>query len=109
VKVLIDAQLPPSLARLLTTAGHQATHVREVGLRAATDPVIWSYARREGAVIFTKDEDFALRRLHAPTGPTIVWLRIGNCSTEVLRQRLMPLLPQIERMVATGDSVVEVR
>jgi len=59
VNILIDAQLPPSLARLLVAAGHQARHVREVGLRDAPDPAIWDYAVREGAVILTKDEDSA--------------------------------------------------
>jgi len=109
VNILIDAQLPPSLGRLLTSAGHQANHVREVGLRSASDPAIWDYAVREGAVIFTKDEDFALRRLHATAGPTIVWLRVGNSSAQALRRWLMPLLPEIERMVAAGDEVIEVR
>jgi predicted nuclease of predicted toxin-antitoxin system len=109
VNILIDAQLPPSLARMLTNAGHQAKHVREVGLRNATDGVIWDYAVRERAVIVTKDEDFALRRLHVSDGPTIVWLRIGNSSTPALQRRLMPLFPEIERMVTMGDGVIEVR
>jgi predicted nuclease of predicted toxin-antitoxin system len=109
VNVLIDAQLPPSLVRLLTSAGHQARHVREVGLRNATDPLIWDYAVRETAVIFTKDEDFARRRLHAAAGPTVIWLRVGNSSTSALRRWLVPLLPEIERAVVRGDAVIEVR
>jgi predicted nuclease of predicted toxin-antitoxin system len=109
VNILIDAQLPPSLARMLMSAGHQARHVREVGLRNATDRTIWDYAVRERAVIVTKDEDFALRRLHVSDGPTIVWLRIGNSSTSALQRRLMPLLPEIERMATMGDVVIEVR
>jgi predicted nuclease of predicted toxin-antitoxin system len=109
VNILIDAKLPPSLGQLLTSACHQARHVREVALRNATDPVIWDHATREGAVIFTKDEDFALRRLHASAGTTIVWLRVGNSSTSALQRWLIPLLPEIERMVAMGDAVIEVR
>jgi len=65
--------------------------------------------RPQGAVIFTKDEDFALRRLHAQTGPTVVWLRIGNSSNLALQRWLMPLLPEIERMVATGEVLIELR
>jgi len=109
VNILIDAQLPPTLASLLTSVGHQAHHVEEVGLREATDPAVWDHAVREGAVIFTKDEDFALRRLHAQTGPTVVWLRIGNSSNLALQRWLMPLLPEIERMVATGEVLIELR
>jgi predicted nuclease of predicted toxin-antitoxin system len=60
-------------------------------------------------VIFTKDEDFALRRLRTQTGPTVVWLRVGNSSNLALCRWLMPLLSQIERMVAAGEPLIEVR
>jgi predicted nuclease of predicted toxin-antitoxin system len=109
VKILIDAQLPPALVSLLIGAGHQAHHVGEVGLREATDPVVWDHAIRERAIIFTKDEDFALRRLRVQTGPTVVWLRVGNSSNSALQRWLMPLLSEIERMVAAGEVLIEVR
>lgn len=106
---LIDAQLPPSLAGVLIAAGHRALHVRDVGLRDASDQRIWDYALRERAVVLSKDEDFAQRRLHTASGPTIVWLRVGNVTTDALRLWLTPLLPQIERMIAAGEGVIELR
>ena len=109
MNILIDAQLPPALAALLIGAGHECDHVAEVGLRDATDRAVWDHAVREGAVIFTKDEDFASRRLRAQTGPTVVWLRVGNCSSLALQRWLMPLLSEIERMVAAGEALIEVR
>ena len=109
MNILIDAQLPPALVRLLTDAGHQARHVAEVGLREAPDPAVWDHAIRQDDVIFTKDEDFALRRLRAQSGPVVVWLRVGNCSTPALRKWLLPLLSEIERMVADGETLIEVR
>jgi len=87
VNFLIDAQLPPALASMLAAAGHRAVHVREVGLRDA----------------------IAQRRSHTATGPTIVWLRVGNVTTDALRIWLMPLLPQIEQMIAAGEGVIELR
>ena len=60
---LVDAQLPPALARWLTAQGHQATHVFDLGLHTADDPVIWERARGELAVIISKDEDFVDRWL----------------------------------------------
>lgn len=72
MKILIDAQLPPGLAPLLVRFGHQAMHVADIGLRNATDTSLWDWAVQERAVIFTKDEDFALRRLRRQDGPTIV-------------------------------------
>ena len=61
MRFLIDAQLPPALARWLEQAGHEAKHVEEVGLREAEDAPIWRYALANQAVILTKDEDFAGR------------------------------------------------
>jgi predicted nuclease of predicted toxin-antitoxin system len=109
VKIVVDAQLPPGLASLLIDAGHHALHVSDLGLRHSPDAAVWNHALREAAVIFTKDEDFALRRLRATTGPTIVWLRIGNCSKSALERWLMPLLPEIEQMATAGEVLIEVR
>ena len=109
MKILIDAQLPPGLKLMLAEAGHEAHHVVDVGLRDADDAQVWGYAVREGTVILTKDEDFASRRLREPDGPTIVWLRVGNCSRAALLRWLTPLLSSIEALVAAGESVIEVR
>jgi predicted nuclease of predicted toxin-antitoxin system len=109
VKILIDAQLPPGLKLMLTEAGHEANHVIDVGLRGADDAQVWGYALQEGTVILTKDEDFAARRLRESHGPTIIWLRIGNCSRAALLRWLSPLLASIEALVAAGDGVIEVR
>jgi predicted nuclease of predicted toxin-antitoxin system len=109
VKLLIDAQLPPALEPVLVRLGHDALHVRSVGLRNATDPMVWDYAVREGAAILTKDEDFAARRLRERDGPVIVWLRVGNCSRAALIRWLLPLLSSIERMIAADETLIEVR
>jgi len=60
VTFLIDAQLPPALASWLIQQGHTAQHVDD-GLRNADDMVIWNHASESGAIVITKDEDFAER------------------------------------------------
>jgi predicted nuclease of predicted toxin-antitoxin system len=109
VKILIDAQLPPSLKVLLCEAGHEAHHVTDIGLRDAADSVVWEYAVREEIIILTKDEDFAARRLRNRDRPIIIWLRVGNSSSAALADWLMPLLPSIQDLVNSGESVIEVR
>jgi predicted nuclease of predicted toxin-antitoxin system len=54
VKILSDAQLPPGLKVMLIAAGHEACHVANVGLRDASDAMVWEYADTEGAAILTK-------------------------------------------------------
>ena len=59
MKFLVDQQLPPTLARWLVEQGYEAQHVRELGMRQAPDQQIWDHALVAGAVIVTKDRDFA--------------------------------------------------
>ena len=85
---IIDAQLPPALARTLRAVGCEAFAVRELGLRDAADTQLWNYALQHGAAIVTKDEDFAQRclysirnhaRLFADLRPLVAakrWLRL---------------------------------
>jgi predicted nuclease of predicted toxin-antitoxin system len=109
VRFVVDAQLPPDLARFLREQGHEARHVREIGLRNADDRDIWDYALRERAAVVTKDEDFAQRVLASRRpGPAVVWLRVGNCSNRALRAWFGPLLPRIMEAVHTGERLVEV-
>lgn len=108
MKFLVDAQLPPALARWLREAGHQAAHVEDDGLREAEDDRIWSHAKLTGAVIVTKDEDFAARSAREPHGPVIVWLRVGNTTNRLLFAWIEPRLPGIVQLVGQGNRLVEV-
>ena len=40
MRFLVDAQLPPALARWLVERGHDATHVHEIGMAEASDLAI---------------------------------------------------------------------
>ena len=109
MRFVIDAQLPPALARLLEAHGHTAEHVADIGLRDADDSPIWTYALENQAVIVTKDEDFPHRLRQSRMAPVIVWLRIGNTSRRALLQWLDPLIPQIVQLIQNGDKLIEVR
>lgn len=109
MRFLVDAQLPVALARWLTDRGLHAEHVGDTGLRAADDGTIWRKAMATGAVLVTKDEDFALRSAQVVHAPQIVWIRIGNCRRAELLRRLNLAWPAIERAVSVGDRLVEVR
>ena len=106
---LIDAQLPPSLARWIATQGHQANHVFEVGLQAADDGPIWEFARTETAVIVSKDEDFVDRWLLSDRPVPLVWIRKGNCSNRALLAWLEPLWPDALKRLEQGEQLIELR
>ena len=106
---LIDAQLPPALARWIESQGHNAQHVAELGLDAAPDEVIWERASAIGAVIVTKDEDFARKRAVTSIGPSVVWTRLGNTRRSALLGRFAILFPQILAALLRGETLVEIR
>lgn len=108
MRFLIDAQLPPALARFIESAGHECQHVVEVGLIDADDGPIWIYANANRAAIVTKDEDFATRKAARSGGPAVVWLRVGNCSNNALLQWFAPLLPTIIDRLLQGEDLVEI-
>lgn len=108
MKFLIDAQLPPALARYLQAFGHDAEHVVDVGLREADDNAIWQFATSPAAVLLTKDEDFAQRRLLTADGPAVIWLRVGNCTNRALLQWFAPMLPDIIERLQQGEMLIEV-
>lgn len=110
MRFIVDAQLPPALARMLSRRGHHAEHVADIGMRHSDDTPIWNYALEHGAVIVTKDEDFPYRLSQSRKNcPAVVWLRIGNCSRQALLAWFEPLLPQVEAFIKRGDLLVEVR
>jgi predicted nuclease of predicted toxin-antitoxin system len=109
MRFLVDAQLPPALARLLASHGHEAEHVEDIGLREADDSPIWRYALENGAILVTKDEDFPHRLRQGGPAPVVLWLRIGNTSRRALLRWFEPLLPQIESLVGQGERFLEMR
>lgn len=109
MRFIVDAQLPPALARLLASHGHHAEHVADIGLRDADDSSIWHYALQHQAIVVTKDEDFPHRLSRSLAAPVIIWLRIGNTSRNALLQWFEPLLPLIVQHIQQGDRLIEVR
>jgi len=84
MKYIVDAQLPPALARFLSGRGENAIHALDVEMMESSDALIWEYALKESLVIITKDEDFQIRASISTKFPTIIWVRIGNCSKNAI-------------------------
>lgn len=108
MRFLIDAQLPPGLARWLTAEGYPADHVSDLGIGPAADSRIEAEARRPGAVIWSKDVDFAERARLKP-GLQVVWIRLGNTTDAALRAQLAPRLETVAAALAAGETLIEIR
>jgi predicted nuclease of predicted toxin-antitoxin system len=108
MRFLIDEQLPPALADRLKRAGHQAEHINTIGFEGATDQRIWAHAVSRGAVIITKDEDFAHLARSSRDGPCVIWIRLGNTTTQALWSTLELLIPEILDGLSRGERLIEI-
>jgi predicted nuclease of predicted toxin-antitoxin system len=79
VKLLLDANLSPEVGRRLKEAGHDAIHVRDIGLLSAPDQEILQAAASAGRVLITADSDFGtLLALGSLASPSVLLLRSAD-------------------------------
>jgi len=106
MKLLLDENLSPRLPALLADLYPESSHVELVGLRGATDTVVWEYAKAEGYVLVSKDNDFRQRSFQYGAPPKVVWLSVGNAGTAVIRRLLRESREEIERFVASAEEAL---
>jgi predicted nuclease of predicted toxin-antitoxin system len=106
---LIDNQLPVGLVGHLQTHGLEAIHVSSCGLESSSDQNIWDYAKAHNCVIVSKDEDFFYLSGEDPNGPSLVWVRLGNCRNPVLFAAFDGVLSSLLHAIDSGVKVVEIQ
>ena len=73
----------------------------------AADQQIWDAALAAGAVLITKDRDFAEWAVARSPAAQVVWLRFGNIDNAILIRRREAVWAQVEAALASGAFVVE--
>ena len=109
MRFLVDNQLPAALAAWLREQDHAADHVLDLQLAQAKDNPIWQHAQSRGAVIVSKDEDFAEWVRRGRPGPAVVWLRLGNSTRRELLAWIAPRWPTVMTRLQEGARLIEVR
>ena len=81
MKLLFDENLSPKLPNRLCDIFPNSLHVRDVGMKATIDSIVWDYAKNNDLMIVSKDADMHDLSLVFGNPPKVIWLRLGNCST----------------------------
>ena len=108
MRFLVDNALSPVVAQKLVGAGHDALHVRDLGMQAATDEEIFEVAVGEGRTIVSADTDFgtilALRGTAEPS--VLIFRRSSGRRPEEQARLLLKQLPRIADALERGSVVV---
>ena len=100
MKLLLDENLAARLAADLGDVFPGSDSVASLGLLGAADEVIWERARVGGYVLVTKDGDYhRLSMLHG-SPPKVLWVRLGNCSTDDVARLLRFRAPELAEFEA---------
>jgi predicted nuclease of predicted toxin-antitoxin system len=108
VRFVVDENLSPLVAALLTAAGHDCIHVRDVGMTTAPDRIILDWAGTEGRTVISADTDFGrLLPASGASGPSVVLLRRETDRRATSQARLLLAnLDQVEADLRSGAIVV---
>jgi predicted nuclease of predicted toxin-antitoxin system len=108
VRFLIDQALSPTVAIELGRAGHDAVHVRELGMQAASDEEIFDHAAQDDRVVVSADTDFGtLLAIRKQTAPSVILFRHGSQHRPADQAALLKAnLPQLVGALEAGSVVV---
>lgn len=99
MKLLFDENLSHKLASRLADLLPGSSHVRLHGMANAVDPLVWQFARNQGFIIVSKDEDFHHLSFLRGAPPKVTGIGLGNCSTaavELLLRNSFSAVQQFE-------------
>lgn len=96
MKLLFDENLAARLVHDLSDLYPESAHVFGLGLGGMTDRAIWARAAADRFVLVTKDEDFQRLSVLLGPPPKVIWIRLGNCTTEDVARLLRFRAPELQ-------------
>lgn len=99
MKLLFDQNLSSKLVSALSDAFPGSKHLKDFDLTREQDEPIWTFAAAQGFTIVSKDSDFMHLSMVRGHPPKVVHIRLGNCPTGRISERLAAEAKAIQEFV----------
>ena len=100
MRLLIDENVPKSVADFFNSRGHEVSLVRDLFPSGTPDPVIAAMGDQMDAIVVTWDRDFRALASRVPAGTRTKFRNLGRisfrCNEARGRQRIEELIDSIE-------------
>ena len=104
MKILLDANISWKLVNVLMPIFGDCNHVDSIGLAIPVkDGLIWNYAKENGYIIITKDNDFLDLLDLKGFPPKVVLIKTGNNSSKILADLLIDAKSKIEDLEISNE------
>lgn len=108
MRLLLDENLSEKLVPLFTAAGHDVTHVRQLGLAGTLDPEVLELAVQDNRILVSADTDFGtlLARTHAKSPSFVLIRRLVGRRVDEMASVVIDNLAAVEEDLRSGAVVV---
>jgi predicted nuclease of predicted toxin-antitoxin system len=107
MRFLADAGISPKTVEFLKQLGHEATHVRTLGMQRAPDAQVIALARTDGSVVLSFDLDFGdLLALGVTNKPSVILFRLADERAESVNRRLSAVLNEQVTELESGALIL---
>ena len=107
MRFLADAGISPKTVEFLTRSGHDAAHVRTLGLQRSPDGDLVDRARTHSSVLLTFDLDFGdILALGMLDKPSVILFRLADERAESVNRHLSTVIAERSPELEAGALIV---
>lgn len=103
MNLLFDQNISFRIVKKVADFFPGAKQVKDLNLHNSSDFNIWEFAKKNNYCIVTFDNDFIDISVLKGFPPKIIWLRIGNTSTNFIAEKIIENKSLIEEFILNSE------